>query len=147
MNVRLASVWDIDLLVPLFDAYRQFYKQPSDIGAARSFLKERFEHQQSIILMAIEDGEALGFTQLYPAFSSTRLARTLILNDLFVASDARKRGVGRALLDAARDYGNRIGAVRLSLSTAIGNTTAQRVYEDAGWTRDEQFYAYGIALA
>ncbi|MBB3910256.1 GNAT family N-acetyltransferase [Sphingomonas desiccabilis] len=146
MIVRQATIADLDTLVPLFDDYRQFYGQPSDPIGARSFLGDRFEHQQSIILLAFDGSHAVGFVQLFPSFSSTRLARTFILNDLFVAPDARGTGTGRALLNGACEYSRNVGAARLSLSTAVTNTAAQSLYERAGWTRDTDFYAYGIPL-
>jgi GNAT superfamily N-acetyltransferase len=146
LTVRQATIVDMDTLVPLFDAYRQFYGQPSDPAAARAFLEDRLEHQQSVILLASKDGWDVGFAQLYPTFSSVRLSRTFILNDLFVAPDARASGFGRVLLDAACTYGRQIGAARLSLSTAVDNADAQCLYERAGWTRDTQFYAYDFAL-
>ena len=90
VEVRQATVVDLDLLVPLFDAYRQFYRQPSDPDRARHFLLERFEHNQSVILLAFEDDTAIGFTQLYPSFSSGAMAPIFILNDLFVKPEARR---------------------------------------------------------
>lgn len=147
MTVRQATIADLDILMSLFDAYRQFYDCQSDLSSARSFLRDRFEHQQSIIMLALDGAKAVGFAQLFPSFSSTRLARTFILNDLFVATQARGTGAGRALLDAACAYGRSVGAARLSLSTAVTNATAQAVYERAGWTRDTQFCAYGISLS
>jgi hypothetical protein len=95
IQVRQASVTDLEALVPLFDGYRQFYGKPSDIPLARAFLLERFEHNQSVIFIATQpDGSAVGFTQLYPSFSSVSAARTFLLNDLFVAPAARRSGVG-----------------------------------------------------
>ncbi|WP_426261220.1 GNAT family N-acetyltransferase [Sphingomonas sp. DC1100-1] len=144
--VRQATINDLDALVPLFDAYRQFYKQASDPDGARAFLEDRFEHQQSIVFVACDVDQAVGFTQLFPSFSSTRMARTFILNDLFVSPAARRTGAGRALLNAACEYGRAVGASRLSLSTAVANVVAQSVYEKAGWTRDTEFQAYAISL-
>jgi len=88
--VRQATILDLDLLTPLFDAYRQFYRKPSDLGLARSFLLERFQHNQSIVFLAVrQNGSAVGFTQLFPSFSSAASAAPiLILNDLFVEPDA-----------------------------------------------------------
>ena len=146
VNVRQATVDDLDLIVPLFDAYRQFYRQPSDTEGARRFLLERFEHNQSVIFLALQDGDAIGFTQLYPSFSSASMARIFILNDLSVAPDARGRGVGSALLDATARYGRRVGAIRLALSTELSNTTAQAVYEKMGWQRDNVFCVYQLPL-
>lgn len=146
MIIRQATVADLNTLVPLFDAYRQFYGRPSDHRGARSFLSDRFEHRQSIILVACDGCEVVGFTQLFPSFSSVRLARTFVLNDLYVLPSARGTGAGRALLDGACEYGRRAGAARLSLSTSVSNTTAQSLYEQAGWTREIDFYTYGIPL-
>jgi GNAT superfamily N-acetyltransferase len=147
IEVRQATVFDLDLLVPLFDAYRQFYRKPSDAGLARSFLMERFQHSESVIFLAMrQDGSAAGFTQLFPSFSSASAARILILNDLFVSPQARRQKVGSLLLAAAARYGREVGAARLALSTEISNTTAQALYEGEGWVRQEEFYSYDLAL-
>jgi len=146
IEVRQATVEDLDLLAPLFDAYRQFYRQPGDPERARRFLLDRFSHNQSVIFLACADGAAIGFTQLYPSFSSVRMARIFILNDLFVAPEGRGRGAGSALLEAAAEYGRRVGAVRLVLSTEATNATAQAVYEKMGWKRDTAFWVYELSL-
>lgn len=147
MIVRQATVFDIDALTPLFDAYRQFYRQPSESDRVRRFLLERFEHNQSSIFIAESHGVAIGFTQLYPSFSSGALARIFILNDLFVNPDRRCAGAGTALLRAAADYARRVGALRLTLSTELTNTTAQALYEKLGWKRDTHFCNYQLSLA
>ena len=147
VNVRQAEIADLDALAPLFDAYRQFYKRPSDAARAREFLFQRFQHQQSVIFIAHDDeGTAIGFTQLYPLFSSLTLARTFVLYDLFVTPAARRSGAGRHLLRAAADYGRAVGAGALELSTATDNASAQRLYESEGWVRDTAFYVYGLSL-
>lgn len=146
MQIRRASVEHLDALVPLFDAYRQFYRQPSAPEQAYRFLLDRFEHKESIIFLALTETAAIGFTQLYPSFSSAAMSRIFILNDLFVAPEARRRGAGTALLQAAAEYGRRAGAVRLVLSTELTNTGAQSVYEKAGWKRDTVFCTYHLSL-
>jgi ribosomal protein S18 acetylase RimI-like enzyme len=146
VEIRRATVADLDLIVPLFDAYRQFYRQPNDPERARRFLKERFEHNQSVIFLAFADDAAIGFTQLYPSFSSGAMAPIFILNDLYVSPEARRCGAGSALIEAAADYGRRAGAIRLVLSTEVTNTTAQSVYQRTGWTRDTVFCVYQLAL-
>jgi GNAT superfamily N-acetyltransferase len=147
IQVRQASVADLEALVPLFDGYRQFYGKPSDIPLARAFLLERFEHNQSVIFIATQlNGSAVGFTQLYPSFSSVSAARIFILNDLFVAPDARRSGVGIKLLEAAAQFGRGVGAIRLSLSTATDNESAQALYVSQGWVRDTKFYTYNLTL-
>ncbi len=147
VHIRQATVADIAPLVSLFDAYRVFYGKPSDIAVARGFLLERFQHNQSVIFIALRsDGAAVGFAQLYPSFSSVSAARTFILNDLFVAPEARRSGVAVELLRASTNYGRAVGAVRLSLSTAIDNEAAQALYVSEGWVRDIKFYAYTLPL-
>ena len=147
VTVRQATMTDLELVVPLFDAYRQFYRKPSDPVLAKRFLAERFEHQESIIFVALDEGgTALGFVQLFPSFSSGAAARILILNDLFVVPGARRAGVGKLLLRAAADYGKAVGAVRLTLSTEVTNESAQALYEAEGWKRQTDFYVYNLAL-
>jgi GNAT superfamily N-acetyltransferase len=145
-DVRRATATDLDLLVPLFDAYRRFYRLPSDPEQARRFLMERFQNNESVIFLAFDDSALIGFTQLYPSFSSGAMARIFVLNDLFVVPEARRRGAASALLQAAAQHGRTAGAVRLALSTEIANMTAQSVYERMGWKRDTVFCVYQLAL-
>lgn len=147
IQVRQASVTDLDAVASLFDGYRQFYGQPGDIGLARSFLEERFRNNQSVVFIATRsDGTAVGFAQLYPSFSSVAAARVFILNDIYVATEARRRGVGARLLQASVHFGRSAGAVRLVLSTAIDNESAQALYASQGWVRDTSFYVYSLSL-
>lgn len=146
MSVRRANTDDLDQLAPLFDAYRQFYRLPSDPEGARRFLRERFTHNDSAIFLAFDGPEAIGFTQLYPTFSSGAMARIFVLNDLFVVPAARKRGAGTALLNAAAEYGRAEGALRLVLRTEHTNTTAQSLYERTGWIQDTNFRTYNFSL-
>jgi len=146
-NVRPATVHDLDTLVPLFDGYRQFYGKPSDLPGARTFLGARLAQHQSVILLAHDaQGAGLGFTQLYPLFSSVRMVRTYLLNDLFVAAAARRQGVAAALLREAATHARALGAASLSLSTALDNAPAQALYESLGWQRDRQFCEYALTL-
>jgi GNAT superfamily N-acetyltransferase len=132
--IRRATCADVDMLAPLFDAYRVFYAQPRDPKAAAAFLDARLRGAESVVWLA-EDGEgsASGFVQLYPLFSSVRLARVWVLNDLFVAAHARRSGVARALLTGAEAFARDDGALRLELETAPDNAAAQALYRDAGW--------------
>jgi GNAT superfamily N-acetyltransferase len=136
----------VELVAGLFDAYRQFYGQPPDLDAARQFLADRLGRGESVLFAVVEGGRALGFTQLYPSFSSVSMRPIWILNDLFVAGDARRRGVGAGLLRAARDHAARTGAARLILSTAVTNAAAQALYERDGWRRDTAFLHYEYHL-
>jgi ribosomal protein S18 acetylase RimI-like enzyme len=146
-EVRPASIQDLDTLVPLFDGYRQFYRQAADPARARTFLAERFaRHESEILLAHTERGTSIGFVQLYPLFSSVRTARIYLLNDLFVASTARRLGVASALLTASAEHARALGATGLWLQTAQDNTPAQALYESLGWRRDHEFCDYGLML-
>ena len=142
----LVTQGQVELVVPLFDAYRQFYGQPPDLEGAHRFLAERISRGESVIFAVVEGDRALGFTQLYPSFSSVSMRPIWILNDLYVAEGARRRGVGVRLLRAARDHARQTGAARLALSTAVTNTTAQALYERDGWKRDTAFLHYEYQL-
>jgi ribosomal protein S18 acetylase RimI-like enzyme len=146
LTIKQAGLNDVEALVPLFDSYRLFYEQGSDVDLARSFLTARLTAQDSVIFIASLADQVIGFTQLYPSFSSTRAARIYVLNDLYVASDARRSGAGAALLDAAKAFGAEEGAARLTLSTAHSNVTAQSLYERNGWVQDSDFRVYNFAL-
>jgi GNAT superfamily N-acetyltransferase len=141
--IERAGAGDIDVVLPLFQAYLTFYRRKASDEDARNFLSERLKGDESVIFVARDaSGAAVGFTQLYPLFSSTELSRIWLLNDLYVAPSARRGGVALALLHRAEAHARETGATRLMLDTAIGNRTAQRVYENAGWVRDHEFYVY-----
>ncbi len=147
ITVRQAVLSDIEALVPLFDGYRQFYASPSDIPAVRKFLLARFNHGESVLFIAHEGNTPVGFTQLYPSFSSVSLARVFVLNDLFVHEQARRKGVASKLMSAVTEFAKSLGAVRVSLSTATTNEAAQSLYQSAGWKRDEQFFVYHFTIS
>lgn len=144
----LRQAAQLDAAVPLFDAYRQFYGQPSDPAAARAFLAARATHGESVVFLARDaSGAAVGFMQLYPGYSSVSLAPSCVLNDLYVAPAARRGGLGRALLQAAERWAREQGVPRLTLATQVTNTRAQALYEGAGWRRATSFYNYTSSFA
>lgn len=146
-QVRQATVLDLEQLIPLFDAYRQFYGKAPDVAVARQFLTDRLARQESVVLLAEDGGGVvLGFVQMFPSFSSVGAAPIYILNDLFVVPTSRGKGIGTLLMRAAADAARAVGAVRLKLSTAITNVPAQRLYNVLGWERDEEFYGYNLSL-
>lgn len=146
-SITRATLADLDALAPLFDGYRVFYGKPSDPSKANEFLHERLANGESVVFLARDaDRGALGFTQLYPSFSSVSARRLWILNDLFVSAHARRRGVAKALLRRAREHGIETGVVRLVLQTARDNAQAQALYESLGWLREEGMYEYTLEL-
>lgn len=144
-SIRRADADDIPCVAPLFDAYRSFYGQPSDVARADTFLRERLARDESTLLLAECDGEVVGFTQLYPLFSSVRTARAWLLNDLFVIESARRRGIARALLDAASSFAREDRAAGLMLETGRDNAPARALYRAAGWHEDATQW-YSLAL-
>ena len=147
MNILRANIGQLEALAVLFDQYRCFYDQASDPEACRKFIGDRLSNDESVIFAAqTDDGEIVGFTQLYRSFCSVEMKELIYLYDLFVAPHARRQGVARALLDAARQYAYNRGAGRLQLETAISNLPGQALYQDLGWERDEEFYTYHLAL-
>jgi GNAT superfamily N-acetyltransferase len=138
---------NLDKIASLFDAYRGFYGQPSNLNQSRNFLAERIARDESAIFF-VEDanGEALGFVQLYPTFSSIDAHRTWLLSDLFTTPAARGRGVGTLLMNTARTFALLTGAKGLVLETATDNFAAQRLYESLGYVRDTGYYTYCLDL-
>lgn len=142
MEIFQARIEHVEVVALLFDAYRQYYGQDADLEGAKKFLSERINQNESVIFVAFKDGQALGFTQLYPAFSSVSMKRQWVLNDLFVTADARNLGIGKAILQTAQAFVGKIGHKGLLLETTPDNTKAQKLYESLGWKREENFYYY-----
>ncbi len=147
LSVRRATTADVAAVARLFNGYRQFYQQGSDLALCERFIGERLAQDQSVIFLA-EDagGEPIGFTQLYPTFCSVAAAPIYVLYDLFVAPESRKSGAGRALMMRARQHAEETGAVRLDLSTAKDNFAGQHLYESLGYERDSVYYVYNLSL-
>ena len=141
--IKQATLQDLDQLIPLFDSYRQFYKQPTNLNAAKTFLSERINNNESVIFIAYDEINAVGFVQLYPIFSSVSMKKAWLLNDLFVASSARKKGVAEQLLETSKNYGRATNAKWLLLQTTQENTPAQSLYAKNGWERvQDMFYEF-----
>jgi ribosomal protein S18 acetylase RimI-like enzyme len=146
MEVFLANINHLESISVLFDRYRVFYNQPSNIEAAKKFLKERFNNKESVVFAANDNGELVGFTQLYPSFSSVSMKRVWILNDLYVKESHRRKGIAKLLMSVAEEYAKESGAVRVILATQISNITAQKLYEAQDYVKDEEFYHYALRL-
>jgi GNAT superfamily N-acetyltransferase len=146
MEVVLASFEHLEQVSKLFDQYRVFYKQSSNIEAAKAFLQQRFQKNDSTVLVAFDNDLIVGFTQLYPSFSSVSMKPVWILNDLFVEEAHRKKGVAKSLISAAENFARKTGAVRIILATQTSNTAAQSLYESLGYIKDQDFYHYAVKL-
>lgn len=146
MEIYQATIEDLEGVSILFNSYRMFYEQPADLEGAKKYIKERLENKDSMIFVVKNNQKYMGFTQLYPTFSSISMERAWILNDLFVDLEARKQGVGEMLIHKAKDYAIATGAKSIALETAPDNYAAQKLYEKSGYVRDKEFYHYELIL-
>ena len=142
-----AEIEHIDELAELFNSYRVFYEQDSNVDLARNFIKSRMERKESTIFVSQNsDEELIGFIQLYSSFCSVYVCPILILYDLFVKTEARGNGHGRALMNKATEFAKSEGYDRLELSTATDNFIGQSLYESLGYERDNDFYHYSLEI-
>jgi ribosomal protein S18 acetylase RimI-like enzyme len=153
MEIKKINKQETDLVIDLFNKYRLFYNQPSDMVIAKKFIQARQDNNESIIFVALESINdrklPVGFTQLYPAYSSVRAIKYWILNDLYVEPDHRKKGIGEKLIKTAMDFAKKDGATIMELSTAIDNYTAQTLYENIGFEKqkaDKGYFTYQVKL-
>jgi len=129
-------------LVPIFNQYRVFYKQISNIEVSNFFLKDRIQNNESVFFLSLdENNKGTGFTQLYPVFSSVSMKRFYILNDLFVVSEYRNKGIGEALLNKAKELCKLEECKGLALETALENP-AKKLYERLNWKKEKDFFHY-----
>ena len=141
-SIKIATLADLDSLAELFDLYRVFYEQKSDIDGAKGFLRDRLTNKESVIFIAFDDNNPIGFVQLYPSFSSVSMNRTWVLNDLYVKKTVRGKGLGEQLLKKAINFAESTGAKGVSLETGKENLTAQRLYEKMGFERESHYFYF-----
>lgn len=132
-NTRKATSEDLEQLSVLFDQYRIFYHKESDIPAAENFIKERIQNNDSEIFVAENSGVLTGFVQLYPIFSSTRMQRYWLLNDLYVNESHRGKGYSKELIEAAKDLCRSSNACGMLLETGKSNDAGNRLYPSCGF--------------
>ena len=144
-DISRASISDIAELHPLVEKYREFYKQPENPKTVQ-FLTDRLENDEAVVFIARIDGNPVGFTMIYPTFSTVSLSAVWLLNDLYVAETSRGQGVANLLMDAAETAAREAGATRIFLRTAHDNTPAQALYESRGWKQDEVFRRYDLVF-
>ena len=144
ISVQAGELKHLSDLVPLFDAYRQFYKQASDLDGARAYLLDRLSHGEATVFIAYDGPRAIGFVLLYDTFTSVAMKPLCILNDLYTVPEARGLGAGTALIARAREHAVATGAFRLRLRSAQDNLTAQSLYEKLGFKRDGIYFTYDL---
>ena len=144
-KIAKAEEKDLEELGRLFNLYRIFYEEEDDLEKASRYISERFNRRDSEIFVAQEGNtELAGFVQLYPSFCSVSAVPILILYDLYVDHSHRGKGIGRLLMNAARDFAKDNGFRRLELSTAKDNHIGQSLYESLGYELDEEFLHYSL---
>jgi GNAT superfamily N-acetyltransferase len=144
MTITIKQITDLTYLKEVaivFDLYRQFYKQPCNILLAERFLRERILGRESVIFAAFDGDAIVGFTQLYPSFSSVSAQRSWVLNDLFVRESHRKYGIAAQIMNHAKDFAVQTHTKGLALETAEDNP-AQHLYERLGWEKEAGFLHY-----
>lgn len=146
MRITYAEKNDITLLATLFDKYRVFYDQKSDINKATEFLTSRLEKRDSVIFVARDNADIFGFAQLYPSFSSVGMKQIWILNDLFVSPEFRRQNIAKKLMQEALNHAKNTGALRIELASQVSNTLAQHLYATMGYIKNESFYHYSLHL-
>ena len=131
----------------LFNEYRKFYNQESDIKKSTSFLQDRINNNESEIFLCLnEENQAVGFMQLYKSFSSVGLRKIYILNDLYVEDKSRGKGVGRFLIDEAKKFAIENQVTKITLTTAKTNKVAQNLYENEGYVQDNEYFVYNLEI-
>lgn len=150
MRIIQASLEHLDLIAPLFVKYREFYGELPFPDSSRAFLEKRLRRKESVIYLALPDDDdkrLLGFCQLYPSYSSLSLKRVWILNEIYVAEDARRQLVADHLLKTAKKMAKDTQAVRMRVSTSANNDVAQKTYESIGFREDNEFKNYTLPIS
>tara|TARA_Y100000748_G_scaffold90579_1_gene75370 strand:+ start:1225 stop:1683 length:459 start_codon:yes stop_codon:yes gene_type:complete len=143
--IKEATVEDSEKIGEVFDLYRQFYRKDPDKIISIEYLKQRLTNKESIIFFVEEGNVCIGFVQLYITFDSLELGKKVVLYDLFVRSEHRKKGIGAMLMNVSKDFAENNNISGIELSTAISNGTAQSLYESLGYERDNEFYSYYLS--
>ncbi|USD28932.1 GNAT family N-acetyltransferase [Pseudoalteromonas sp. SCSIO 43201] len=146
INIKVASLEDNAQVANLFDLYRQFYKQDSDLDGAASFIYQRLMKKDSTIFLATSEESELGFLQVYPTFSSISMANVWLINDLYVCSRARGQGVAKQLLQQCVEQAEQLQVKLIRISTEFSNTAAAQLYEQFGFEKDTRFQHYNYFL-
>jgi GNAT superfamily N-acetyltransferase len=146
IKIDQATIEQLKDVAFLFNQYRIFYRQPSDLDSAQKFIRERLQQQDAFILLAMENEQPVGYTQLFPSWSSVSMERIWILNDLFVLQNKRNQGIAKALMKKAEDHAKSTQAVRMILATEVTNKIGQNLYESMGYRQFDDFYHYVLKM-
>jgi GNAT superfamily N-acetyltransferase len=144
MHIIKAELQHVPDLIPLFDGYRIFYRQLSDYSKAKTFLTDRITNNESVIYIAYDDENAIGFTQLYLLFSSVSMEPMYLLNDLYVEGNYRNQGIGNMLIGKAKQLCKEQNYKGLAIQTEHNNP-AQHLYERLGFVKDTDLHFFWTA--
>lgn len=142
IQIQRAQNKHLNELSTLFDAYRVFYRKESNLEGAKRFLEERLNNKESVIFIALLNEVVVGFTQLYPLFSSTNMRQLWLLNDLFVTEKHRGKNISKGLIKAAQEHCKVTKAVGLSLETEKNNIPGNALYPRMGFELDQEHNFY-----
>ena len=144
--IKKATVADSAKIGEVFDLYRQFYKKIPNKTLSIEYIKERLSNKESTIFFVEVNNICMGIVQLYITFDSLELAKKIVLYDLFVKSEYRKKGIGTMLMNTSKDFAEKNNISGIELSTAMTNSTAQSLYESLGYERDNEYYNYYLSI-
>lgn len=147
--IRKVNSDDTNEVAKLFDAYRVFYKKDSDLNSAISFISDRIDNNDSEIFVALNDeSKIVGFVQLYPLFSSTRMKKLWLLNDLFVNPNYRNMGFSISLINKAKQLVKETNACGMFLETEQTNIIGNTLYPKSGFVlnTESNFYEWSNIL-
>ncbi len=143
MIVKEATLSNIESIAFIFDEYRQFYEKESDVPAAQKFLSERITNNESKIYFTLSDSNIItGFIQLYPIFSSTKMKRLWLLNDLYVKSEYRGNQISLKLINKAKELAVESKSCGLILETAKTNLIGNSLYIKTNFILDNEHNYY-----
>ena len=133
MNIREVKTSDLDQLSILFNSYRIFYGKESNIDISKKFLESRISNKDSKMFICEVNNILTGFVQLYSLFSSVRVSRYWLLNDLFIDSEFRGKGYSKLLIDRAKELVLESGACGMMLETEKSNKIGNSLYPKTGF--------------
>lgn len=140
-QIKQANTSDVEKILPLFNEYRSFYRQPVS-DKSINFLYERIQKNQSVIFYYEESNKIMGFVQLYPSFSSIGLGSTWILNDLYISPEHRRKKIATKLIEKTLSFAKDSNAINVQLSTLIPNINAQELYKKLGFKKDNDYFYF-----
>lgn len=146
MNISILNVDDVNKILPIFDEYRVYFGQQSNVDAAYDFLYNNLSNNDAVIFIAEDDEGVIGFLQLYTMLSSMKMSEMLIINDLYLTDVARGKHIGEQLMHQAFKFGKESGYETIYLETEKSNIGGNRLYTKLGMQVDDEHNYYSKQL-